>query len=74
MFSRDILGERFQETITKEERKRLGQFYTPEEIVEYIIDRVEIDTNKKIIDLSCGSGRFLLKAYDRLSKRYIEKN
>ncbi|NVM04749.1 MAG: N-6 DNA methylase, partial [Candidatus Helarchaeota archaeon] len=74
MFSRDILGERFQETIKKEERKLLGQFYTPEEIVEYIIDRVEIDINKKIIDLSCGSGRFLLKAYERLYKIYEEKN
>ena len=74
MFSRDILGERFQETIKKEERKLLGQFYTPEEIVEYIMDRVEIDINKKIIDLSCGSGRFLLKAYDCLSKIYKEKD
>ncbi len=74
MFSKDLLGEKYQSSLKKEDRKFLGQFYTPDEIVEYIIDRVEISANKKIIDLSCGSGRFLLKAYDCLNKIYKRKN
>ncbi len=73
MFKKDILGERFQASIKREERKLLGQFYTPEEIVEYIIEQVDLDINKKIIDLSCGSGRFLIKAYDYLNKLYRQK-
>ena len=72
MLNKDILGEQFQQKIKKEERKLLGQFYTPENIIEYITERVEIDINKKIIDLSCGSGRFLMSAYDSLYKLYIE--
>ena len=72
MFSKDILGEHFQNSIKKDQRKLLGQFYTPEEIVTYVISRVEIDINKKIIDLSCGSGRFLMKAYDSLHTLYWE--
>ncbi|MFC1558664.1 Eco57I restriction-modification methylase domain-containing protein [candidate division KSB1 bacterium] len=72
MFSKDPLGEHFQNSIKKDERKLLGQFYTPEEIVAYVVSRVEIDINKKIIDLSCGSGRFLMKAYDNLYTLYME--
>lgn len=74
MVNKDILGEQFQQKIKKEERKLLGQFYTPEDVIEYIIECVEIDINNKIIDLSCGSGRFLMSAYDSLYKLYIEND
>ena len=56
-------------------RKEQGIYYTPTYIVEYIVDSTlgEIlnakDSSKrniKIIDPACGSGSFLIKAFDRL--------
>ncbi|MEK7131581.1 MAG: transcriptional repressor LexA [Patescibacteria group bacterium] len=66
---RDVLGKMYEQFITKEERKRLGQFYTPEPIIDYILDQTGYINNiedKKIIDISCGSGGFTTRAANRL--------
>ncbi len=64
------------------ERKKGGIYYTPTHIVEYIVERTVGETLKqreaqqvadiKIIDPACGSGSFLIKAYDHL-KAYYER-
>lgn len=65
----------------KSKRKSQGIFYTPEFIVEYIIEKTlqtkldecksEKDIEKiKVIDPACGSGSFLIKAYDCFYKAY----
>jgi type I restriction-modification system DNA methylase subunit len=77
--NRDILGNLYQKYIDKEERKRLGQFYTPHEVIDYILDSVgysaqkEIE-NKILLDPACGSGGFLVPAVNRLVARLREKN
>lgn len=51
--------------------KQLGQVYTPDWIVEEILDRLDYSTpeilTKKILEPSCGDGAFLLS----IVKRYI---
>jgi len=71
--SKDILGKAYEQHISKEERKKLGQFYTPDFVIDYILDQVGISPEKKILDPACGSGGFLMKAYDRLRKQYLEQ-
>jgi len=71
--SKDILGKTYEQHISKEERKKLGQFYTPDFVIDYILDQVGISPEKKILDPACGSGGFLMKAYDRLRKQYLEQ-
>jgi type I restriction-modification system DNA methylase subunit len=77
--NRDILGNLYQKYIDKEERKRLGQFYTPHEVIDYILDSVgytaqnEIE-NKMLLDPACGSGGFLVPAVNRLVGRLRSKN
>lgn len=67
----DILGMLYQEYFDTSTRKALGEFYTPPEIVEYILDSVGytigkgISEGKTLIDPACGSGTFLIKALDR---------
>jgi type I restriction-modification system DNA methylase subunit len=62
-------------------RKEAGIYYTPTHVVEYIVKNAlgRIDNKSpeqiskiKILDPSCGSGSFLIKAFDFL-KEYYEK-
>jgi type I restriction-modification system DNA methylase subunit len=68
--TKDILGRAYEQHITKKERKELGQFYTPDFVIDYILDRVNLSADKKVLDPACGSGGFLMKAYDRLREIY----
>ncbi len=75
---RDILGKIYEKYLPKEERKRLGEFYTPDEVIDYILDSVEYVPskaieNKDLIDPACGSGGFLVKAARRLIAREAVK-
>jgi len=76
--NRDILGKIYERYLPKEERRKLGEFYTPNEIIEHILDQVgylaenEIE-GKDLLDPACGSGGFLVKALNRLIKRYEAK-
>jgi len=63
----DIIGRLYENFISKEERILLGQVYTPDEVVEYILTKTGYATdsdieNKKLIDIACGTGIFLIKA------------
>jgi len=69
----DLIGKLYEQFISKEERILLGQVYTPDEVIDYILTRVGYTVsadlkNKKIIDISCGSGAFILRAANILIK------
>lgn len=66
----DILGKIYEQHISKEERKSLGQFYTPEWIIEFIIKKIPVSTNNTILDPACGSGGFLIQMYEKLKEEY----
>lgn len=68
----DTLGTLFEKLIGEVERKNLGQFYTPKEIVKYMLEYLKIETDSKILDPTCGCGVFLTTAYEYLSK--VNKN
>lgn len=63
-----LVAQQFEKNIPKTERKKYGQFYTPQEIVEYIIDNSQITKDSKILDPSCGCGVFLMGAANKLKK------
>jgi len=72
---RDILGDVYQGYLPPDERKRLGEFYTPKGVIEYILDAVGYKPEKeimgkKILDPACGSGSFLVEATQRLIEQY----
>jgi hypothetical protein len=68
----DPFGTLYQRYFDKETRKALGEFYTPKEVVEYILDAVEYEgrsiTNKRLLDPACGSGTFIVEALRRYLK------
>lgn len=64
-------------------RKEQGIYYTPTYIVKYIVDRTlgellkdkKIDVQKiRVLDPACGSGSFLIKAFDVLNDYYKEND
>lgn len=84
---KDILGEFFEGIIREGFKQNKGQFFTPVNIVKFIIYALQIDTlsidllkNKrelpKIIDPSSGSGTFLIEAMKIITKevKYKQKD
>lgn len=65
-FNRDVIGDLYQSLIPPIERKRLGQYYTPKEICEFLVNFSLNNAGDKVLDPSCGSGGFLVSAYNRL--------
>ncbi len=64
----DLLGDLYQRYFDPETRKALGEFYTPQPVIDYIMDGVGYDrgvSNKRLIDPSCGSGTFLVEGIER---------
>jgi len=72
----DLLGELYQELIPKEERKNLGQFYTPpsiaEALVRWAIEPGELEGLPRILDPASGSGTFPVEAYKYLRQIHPE--
>lgn len=68
-----------ERTYSDEHRKLLGTHYTPDAIVDYIVRRSlkpfteSTDSLKilRVLDPACGSGLFLLKAFDVLAERWM---
>lgn len=61
--NRDLLGSIYQYFRPKTERKRLGEYYTAEEVVDYILKQTGIADDpaimqKRILDPACGSFTF----------------
>jgi len=69
----DLLGELFDELIPEDERKALGQFYTPQPIAEAItkwaLDGRQDDDPPRVLDPASGSGTFPVEVYHELRER-----
>ena len=68
--SGDLLGELYQRYFDRDTRKALGEFYTPREAIEFILDECGYrgQRGERLLDPACGSGSFLVAAL----QRYLE--
>lgn len=75
--SGDLLGGLYQSYFDAETRKALGEFYTPPEVVDFILDQVGYTpgtlstTESRLLDPACGSGTFLVHALQRYLKAAV---
>lgn len=81
----EVKDEKITEESDPTERKDLGQYYTPPYVVNFIVEETlghyfeenelteEELSNLKMVDPACGSGAFLIKAYDKLREFYTAK-
>ncbi|HEY9766552.1 MAG TPA: N-6 DNA methylase [Chroococcales cyanobacterium] len=68
-----FLGDLFERFLDPRERSYLGQFYTSQALVDFILDPLFEDpdaTSRRLLDPACGSGHFLHEAYRRFFKAY----
>lgn len=68
----DALGEFFESEKTKTDRGKMGQFFTPTPIVDYLIKTSDYKIGQRVADISCGSGRFLLGILYILVSKKVE--
>ena len=73
---RDVFKQVYQFHMDRHERRRIGEYYTPDKIVKYILDKVEYVSSRdlrglKLLDPGCGSGTFLVEAVNRLKDMKI---
>lgn len=75
----DVLGEVYERLLERVDRKILGQYYTPRDIIALIWDLIDLDVladqaeNQgrvpRVLDIATGSGGFLVEAAHRLRLR-----
>lgn len=51
-----------------------GQFRTPRHIIDFIVDVVNPTKNDKVLDPACGTGGFLVSAYNHILQQHDCKN
>jgi len=64
------IGNIFENSLGRFERKHKGQYYTPKEIVDYMLTYLNIDEETRIVDPACGCGIFLVSIMEMLKSKY----
>lgn len=75
----ELISNIYEILLGKENQNKDKAFYTPEYLVDYIVNRTVgkylINANEcKVLDPSCGSGIFLVKSLQKILERNAEKN
>ena len=65
---RDAVADAFEVFIGTALKGEHGQFFTPRNVVRFVINFLDVDETQKIIDPACGTGGFVVE-----SLRYIWK-
>lgn len=65
----DVVGSVYETFLTGTLRGDLGQYLTPRQIIEFMVDLANIRPGERVLDLACGSGGFLIGAFQRIRKQ-----
>lgn len=65
----DVVGSVYEAFLTGTLRGDLGQYLTPRQLVEFMVEIADIQIGEKVLDLSCGSGGFLIRAFINVRKK-----
>jgi type I restriction enzyme M protein len=72
-FTPDVQGDAYEGLLQKnaeDTKSGAGQYFTPRALIEAIIEVMRPAPGQRICDPACGSGGFLLAAYEYIVKRY----
>jgi type I restriction enzyme M protein len=60
----DVKGEAFEYFLSDTFTGGLGEYFTPRNVVEFMVDAIDPKIGETIIDPFCGTGGFLIFAFD----------
>lgn len=70
----DIKGRVFQRVLTPATRSGMGQYFTPEPVVDFMVSATQPKLSDLILDPFCGSGRFLARCMHYVNKHIENLN
>jgi len=75
----ESIARAYEATYSTNERKLSGTHYTPDNVIEYIVEKTvrtsEADFRQfRVLDPACGSGLFLLKAFETICALFRRKH
>lgn len=70
--------EKFIEAGDKNKRRQTGAYYTPPHLVELVVDQAiegwDSLLDKRVLDVACGSGIFVVSLFNRMAEEWRRKN
>lgn len=67
----DVKGDAYEELLAKgasDKGSGAGQYFTPRDLIEGIVEVMQIGPDDTVVDPACGTGGFLLVAHDRAAR------
>ena len=68
----DVKGIAFEQFLGTTFRGELGQYFTPRTIVDFMTHILDPKENETVCDPTCGSGGFLIKAFEYMREKIEE--
>lgn len=65
----DVKGEAFEYFLGDTFTGGLGEYFTPRNVVEFMVEATDPKIGEKIIDPFCGTGGFMIYAFDIVSEK-----
>jgi N-6 DNA Methylase len=76
----DVLGDVYERLLEQIDRKQIGQFYTPRDVIRLICDLVDVNAlatasdneqrELRVLDIATGSGGFLVEVAKQMRHRF----
>ena len=65
--SGDIMTGIYDRFLDRQQRKKMGEYYTPPTVARYVMERLGVQPHHSVFDPACGSGTFLLEALRKMT-------
>lgn len=71
---RDIMGDAYETFMGSAVKGQFGQFFTPKNAAELLVELVDPLPGETVLDLACGAGGFLASASSYVEKQHPDLN
>ena len=65
----DVIGSVYETFLTGTLRGDLGQYLTPRQLIDFMVEIASVQIGESVLDLACGSGGFLIRAFLDVRKK-----
>ncbi|MGL3104620.1 N-6 DNA methylase [Bradyrhizobium sp. BR 1432] len=69
----DAKGMAFEAITSHTLKQKKGQFFTPRNVIRMMVEMVDPQPGKRVLDPACGSGGFLIVALNHARRRFLKE-